>query len=294
MPSPPPAIATPTSAAASAGASLMPSPTITTGPRVRSASTASTLSAGVCSARTASTPASRPTVSARSAWSPVTSTMRSKPAARSRRNMRGDSARRGVHEQQRSCGTAGQGYQDAHAALEIGLVAGSLCPLRALVAQDPAGLAHRNRPSVDDPLDAVAVHLLRIAGQRQLQVALAGGADDGRGEDVRGGLVQAGRSREELVRVDACCDMDAAQRGATLGQGAGLVEQQHPAARELLQHLPALDHHAPLGGLRDPLTTATGTASSNGHGVATTSTATARAGSPLISHATPAIASDSG
>ena len=49
-----------------------------------------------------------------------------------------------------------------------------------------------------------------------------------------------------------------------------------------------------LAACETPLTTATGTASSNGHGVATTSTATARAGSPLISHATPAIASDSG
>ena len=59
-------IATPTSAAASAGASLIPSPTITRMPlaSARSSVTASTLSAGVRSAKTASTPIAAATMSA--------------------------------------------------------------------------------------------------------------------------------------------------------------------------------------------------------------------------------------
>ena len=59
-------MATPTSAVASAGASLMPSPTMTRIPSARafSSATASTLSAGVRSASTASTPIAAATMSA--------------------------------------------------------------------------------------------------------------------------------------------------------------------------------------------------------------------------------------
>ena len=90
-------IATPTSAMASAGASLMPSPTMTTGPSESAISwrTASTLSAGVRSARTPSTPIAAPTISATEAWSPVTMTIRVIPARRSERIARGVSGRIG-------------------------------------------------------------------------------------------------------------------------------------------------------------------------------------------------------
>ena len=72
-------IATPTVAAASAGASLIPSPTITVTARSRSARTAATLSAGVCSAYTSSSPSTVATSRAGSARSPVSMTSRFKP-----------------------------------------------------------------------------------------------------------------------------------------------------------------------------------------------------------------------
>ncbi len=88
-------IATPTVAAASAGASLIPSPTITVTARPRSARTAATLSAGLCWARTSSSPSTVATSRAGSARSPVSITNRVKPAARSRRIVRGACRRKG-------------------------------------------------------------------------------------------------------------------------------------------------------------------------------------------------------
>ncbi len=73
-------IAIPTSARASAGASLTPSPTIATGPcALRSSSIAATLSSGSSSARTSSTPSSAAIASAVPAPSPVSMTIRAMP-----------------------------------------------------------------------------------------------------------------------------------------------------------------------------------------------------------------------
>ena len=79
-------MATPTSALASTGASLTPSPTkasVRPGRRcASSASTASTLPAGISSARTSSTPTSLPTTSPTAFRSPVSITVRDTPSAR--------------------------------------------------------------------------------------------------------------------------------------------------------------------------------------------------------------------
>ena len=78
-------ITMPTSAAASAGASLMPSPTIATLPHLaRIALMASTLSCGSSSARTASTPTSRATRVAAPTPSPVSISIRATPPFLSR------------------------------------------------------------------------------------------------------------------------------------------------------------------------------------------------------------------
>ena len=71
----------------------MPSPTMIVGPWADSRSIAASLSAGSQSARTVSTPTMRPTMSAMSARSPVTSTTRVIPASRSARIIRGESGR---------------------------------------------------------------------------------------------------------------------------------------------------------------------------------------------------------
>ena len=76
-------MAMPTSAAASAGASLMPSPAMaTTFPSARRRFTASALSAGSSSARTSSMPSSAPTFSAAALLSPVSMTTRTPDARR--------------------------------------------------------------------------------------------------------------------------------------------------------------------------------------------------------------------
>ena len=75
-------MAIPTSASASAGASLMPSPVVMTGARRCSRRTAASLPAGVSSASTSSTPVSSPTASAASARSPVARTIRVMPSRR--------------------------------------------------------------------------------------------------------------------------------------------------------------------------------------------------------------------
>ena len=88
-------MATPTSAAARAGASFTPSPTMTVTPPSPSAFTASTLSVGSRSDRIRSTPIEMPTDSATSGWSPVTITTRLIPARRRVRITRGVSGRMG-------------------------------------------------------------------------------------------------------------------------------------------------------------------------------------------------------
>ncbi len=88
-------IATPTSAAASAGASFRPSPTMTTTPSWRSLRTAATFSSGLRSDKSRSTPSAAPTDSATSGWSPVTMITRVIPARRNDRITRGVSGRIG-------------------------------------------------------------------------------------------------------------------------------------------------------------------------------------------------------
>ncbi len=88
-------MAIPTSASANAGASLMPSPTIIVGANSLSARTTSSLSAGERSASVSSTPMTAPIVSATSARSPVTITIRRMPLLRSDRTVRLASARIG-------------------------------------------------------------------------------------------------------------------------------------------------------------------------------------------------------
>jgi hypothetical protein len=68
---------------------------MTVGPAARSSRAASTFSAGVRSASTASTPIAAPTVSAVSGWSPVTITTRRTPARRRSRRVRAVSGRIG-------------------------------------------------------------------------------------------------------------------------------------------------------------------------------------------------------
>ena len=87
--------ATPTSARASAWASLMPSPTIMVGARCVSSLTMSSFSLGERSANTSSTPITAPTVLATSVLSPVTITMRVIPLFRNQRRVRAASGRRG-------------------------------------------------------------------------------------------------------------------------------------------------------------------------------------------------------
>ena len=238
-------IATPTVAAASAGASLRPSPTITVTARCPSARTPATLLAGVCSARTSSSPRTFPTSRAGSGRSPVSITSRWIPAARSRRRVRLASARSGSLSR-----TAPTGSPSASTHTS----AQPSSPARLTRRARPRGVgcrvpfAHPHPDAVDRGGDAAARLLLDLARQRQRQPAPARLGDHRLGEHVRGQLVGRGGQPEHLGGRAARRGGHFGHRGAPGGEGAGLVQHQRLGPAEVLQRAAAAhDHPAPRG-----------------------------------------------
>ncbi len=246
-------IATPTSAAARAGASLIPSPTmIVTPPSARSASTAATLSEGSRSDSTRSTPSAMPTDSATSGWSPVTITMRLMPARRSVRITRGVSGRIGssiTMAPATSPSTATNTQLEPSSAVRrrTSRARAGIAMPRATYPALPSAI----EPAVHLSLDAGAVLLVHVGGEDELEVALPRGADDRRRQHVRRDLVERGGQAQQLVRVDRIEDLDLGDLRHAGRQRAGLVEQQHRAAGERLQRAAALHDDAAAGRAAD-------------------------------------------
>ena len=178
-------MATPTSARASAGASLMPSPTMMVTPLRRSSVTASTFSCGVRSASTASTPIMAPTASAASSRSPVTMTTRVMPSLRSRRMVRAASGRIGSSSSSAPAGHAVDGDENAELAVTIGPSADRARPGGLGFGRHPGRLADGDGVPFDGAADAAAGDLFGVCRSAQRQLAVLGGANDGGGEDVR-------------------------------------------------------------------------------------------------------------
>ena len=207
-------MATPTSASASAGASLMPSPTMIVGAWRRSIWTASSFSAGVRSARTSSTPITAPTDLATSARSPVTMTIRLMPPRRSARIVLPGVRPDRIIEDQDAGGLAVNGHEDRQRTVEPGLAAGGLGPRRGAGDTGPGGLAHRHPVTADDSADALAGNLRDLGRQRQLAAALGRRPDHGAGQHVPRDLVQGRSQAQYLLRGPRAGDHDAGQRRA--------------------------------------------------------------------------------
>ena len=102
-------------------------------------------------------------------------------------------------------------------------------------------------------LGQVAGELIHdLGGLGQRQVPRGRFAHDGRRQNMRGGLFEAGAEAQSLHGVLAGSDDDAADPRPPRGEGAGLVEQHGPHAREGLQRGPILDDHAAACRPRDP------------------------------------------
>ena len=183
-------MATPTSARASAGASLMPSPTMIVGPAARSATTMSTLSAGLHSASAESTPSTTPTLSATSARSPDTITTRGDAGAPQLADgacgVRADR----VVEQEGPCGLTVDGHEHRERPIELGAATDRCGPPGIDALRHPCGLADGDRVSRDQAAHPTPWHLLDADGDRQREVVRAGRPDDRGGHDVGRDLVE--------------------------------------------------------------------------------------------------------
>ena len=285
---PRPAIATPTSAAASAGASLMPSPTMITGPCTRSSWTTLTLSAGVCSERTSSTPTNRPTDSAASARSPVTSTIRRRPADRRPRSIRVASGRM---ESENSSAPAGEPSRATRMLTDPSRSAS--CRARRAHTGTSASRIHgalpirTGRPSTTPSIPwpwtsttsvGITRAIPRSCAARTIALASTCGEAWSR--------LAAAASRSPTATPGAVCTL--ASSGCPTVRVPVLSNSSTRPAASCSRTWPPLTTTPRRADCETPEMIATGTASSSGQGVATTRTATTRAESPLASHAAPA------
>ena len=284
-------MATPTSAAASAGASLTPSPTIT-GPSAFPRSTAATFSAGRALRQHAvDARAAAPTVSATVLPVARTQHHRAMPARRSARSARGvgpqriapAAARRRARRRPRRStlapSSAGAGGRRARrpaagAADEAGAAERHRRPSTTPAMPAPGRLRHAARerrgaararaPHAPAPRQHCCESLLQRSGEAQHLVA----------PQPSGASTAISRARPgsacRSCRASACAPAPASRAPAALDQHAGARGARHAGDD---RHRHGQDQRA---------------------GVATTSTASARTGSPETSQAVPAIASVSG
>ena len=288
-------IAIPTSARASAGASLMPSPTMTTG-----------RSAGVCADRAhdlelvlrrllrvdASTPICAPSSSATACRSPETIATWRTPGGRRRSTSAAASGRTRSPSTQR----AGERAVDADEDLRL--------PGRrpASSARDRLGahVAARVQPTPRLPtatrrpstlaFDALATALRDVLRLGEPEAACARRADERLGHDVDGVAgrptrpAAATRRRAGPVERDDAFELRMPARHVP-----GLVEQHRSRPRRAARSTPPPLTITPRRAAREtPEISAIGAARISGHGVATTSTATARTASPEAAQAIPA------
>ncbi len=283
-------MATPTSASARAGASLIPSPVMMTGARRCSRRTASSLPSGVSSASTSSTPVSAPTTPAASARSPVARTIRVMPPRRSalivcRASGRIRSSSSSAPAGWPSTATNTVRAPSSQARLRTALTHGGLPRHRG-----PPGPAEPDRPARPFP---------RCPGRAVSVTSRAGPA----GSRVRPprGRPRAARTCPEAWSSERREGQDLVVRQAARGHDSGhgglagwSASRSCPAARCVhwarRSSTPPFFTTTPRRAAADrPETSATGAARISGHGVATTRTATARA-APPSAHATPATA----
>ena len=248
------ASATPAPAAASAGASLMPSPTMIVAAPADSARDRGSFAAGSQSASTASTPTTRPTMSATSARSPVTSTTRRDAGGAQRPHhpgrVRSDRDRRAAAHRP---AVAVDGDEHGERPVQVARRRSLPRPLRRLRRRSRPPCRRRTRRPPTVALDAVAGTSCSPAGMVQAQAAARGAAATIEPASTCGDSWSSEAARRS---TSSAADPAAATTWSTVGpaagQRAGLVEQHHRAGRQPFQCGTALDDDAAARGARQP------------------------------------------
>ncbi len=107
-------------------------------------------------------------------------------------------------------------------------------------------VADRDPPAVDHAGDALAGMRLEIDRNDNGHAARRRARDDGAGERMLAGALQAGGDREQGSRVDRADRDHVDQAWPAFGQGAGLVDHQRIDPLHQLQRLGVADQHAGL------------------------------------------------
>ncbi len=243
-------MATPRSAWASAGASLMPSPIIATArPPACSSAILAALSPGSTSARTRSVgiPTWRATASAVARWSPVTS-HDSIPAAVNARTASAASGLTGSATTIEPGDPPVDGDDDRGPAAALG--AGTFLLERrevdAAVDHQPA-VPDEHRRARDRSLHTVTGQGEEPAHRQEPKLVPPGPGEDGRPDRVLAALLEGARQVEQMGRVDPLdCD-HLGDRRTTDGQGPGLVEDDDPGPAGGLERRAAPDEDPGLG-----------------------------------------------
>ena len=286
-------MATPTSASARAGASLIPSPVMMTAARRCSRRTASSLASGVSSASTSSTPVSAPTALAASARSPVASTIRVMPPRRSARIVcrasgRIRSSSRSAPAGVPSTATNTVSAPSSQARRRTALTHGGV-PLTPAQSARPS-LTRRPATVPAMPWPGCSV---TSAGWPSVQPRSAAA----RTTAVARTCPEAWSSEAARPRISSGSSAPAGTTAVTAGWPAvsvPVLSSSTVVHRARRSSTPPFFTTIPRRAAADrPETRATGAARMSGQGVATTRTATARA-APPSAHATPATARLSG
>ena len=80
-----------------------------------------------------------------------------------------------------------------------------------------------------------------VVGGGDVEPQVAGVPGDGAAEDVVAAVAQGGGDPQDVVAVMAVGRDDLDDVGLAAGQGARLVEREHPQPAELFEELPPLD-----------------------------------------------------
>ncbi len=236
-------MATPTRAAASAGASLMPSPTIAVRPAApSSSSTARSLSSGSRPARTSSAPTAAPTEAATRGSSPVSITTRSTPARR-RPAMEAAASGRGRSASPKTASARPSSPRTMAVrprACTSSTTAGSP-PSRSLASRGPPAQSRRPPTPAITPRPGSAVERL---GLGDVESPIRGGPDERRCEGMLGAALDGGDEGQRGVVTAAVERDDVRQPREPQGQRAGLVDGDGAHPGEVLERLTALDEDA--------------------------------------------------
>ena len=248
----PPPMAMPTSAAASAGASLMPSPAMATiWPARRNASTTALFPSGKTSASTSAMPSFLAIASAVPRLSPVSMTM-AMPCAFS-----ASSAARVVGFS--GSATAMRPASTPSMATKITVPPSprsrSASPCKAAVAM-PSSAKNLALPSATRRRSTMPVTPLPEGASKsvdgeQIDLAFGGRRDDRRGERVFARPLDARGKPQQNILVEILHRHDGGDLGLAFGQRAGLVDDKRVDFLQALERLGVPDQNAGLRGAAD-------------------------------------------